>query len=302
MISGNDCGHGFASKKTKARCTAVGEPDNAMKRRKALLSEEELLVTKQRDKLRKASKRASETFEQTLHRQEQNRTHMASMRASETFEHRQEQNQTHMASMRASETFEQTVHRQQQDRVHKASIRATETFELYRQEQNRTHMASMRASETFEQTVHRQEQNQTHMASMRASETFEQTVHWQQQDRVHKASIRATETPSEMMQRKHSNKERMSNKRRKSVSVEYAISAFHSEVQFCPDFVCTCCHRMMYRKSVVPCNRVKYTRAGTGVLQKILRGLKAWVRFSRARAPRLRAHAACGFVVYVIIT
>ena len=43
-----------------------------MKRRKALLSEEELLV---RDKVCKASKRASETCEQPLHRQEQNRTH-----------------------------------------------------------------------------------------------------------------------------------------------------------------------------------------------------------------------------------
>ena len=43
-----------------------------MKRRKGLLSEEELLL---RDKVHKASKRASETREQTLHRQEQNRTH-----------------------------------------------------------------------------------------------------------------------------------------------------------------------------------------------------------------------------------
>ena len=42
-----------------------------MKGRKALLSEEELF----RDKVSKASKRASETREQTLHRQEQNRTH-----------------------------------------------------------------------------------------------------------------------------------------------------------------------------------------------------------------------------------
>ena len=47
-----DCGHAFASKKRKARCTAVGESENAMKRRKALLYEEELLVTKQRDKVR----------------------------------------------------------------------------------------------------------------------------------------------------------------------------------------------------------------------------------------------------------
>ena len=47
-----------------------------MKRRRALLSEEELLV---RDKVLEASKRASETREQTLHRQEQHQTHMISI-------------------------------------------------------------------------------------------------------------------------------------------------------------------------------------------------------------------------------
>ena len=61
----------------KAPCTAVGEPENAMKCRKALLSEEQLLVTKERDKVRKVSKRASETCEQTFHRQEQKQTHLA---------------------------------------------------------------------------------------------------------------------------------------------------------------------------------------------------------------------------------
>ena len=59
-----DCGHAFASKKRKARCTAVGEPENAMKRRKALLPEEGLLVGKESDKVRKTSERASETREQ----------------------------------------------------------------------------------------------------------------------------------------------------------------------------------------------------------------------------------------------
>ena len=44
----------------------LGSLRNAMKRKKALLSEEELLV---RDKVNKASKRASETREQTLHMQ-----------------------------------------------------------------------------------------------------------------------------------------------------------------------------------------------------------------------------------------
>ena len=77
-----NCGHAFTSKKMKAPCSALGEPENAMKCRKVLLSEEELLVTKQRDKVHKASKRASETREQTLHRQEQNRTHLACVEGS----------------------------------------------------------------------------------------------------------------------------------------------------------------------------------------------------------------------------
>ena len=104
---------------------------------------------------------------------------------------------------------------------------------------------------------------------MRASETCEQTLHRQEQDRVRKVSMRASETPNEMLHRKQSNKEIMANKRRGIVPVEYAIAAFHSEVRLAPDFVCTCCHRMMYRKSVVPCNKVKYTKASTEVLQKV---------------------------------
>ena len=69
------------SLKGKAWCTTVGKPENAMKRRKALLSEK-LLVTKERDKVHKTSKRASETREQNLHKQEQNQTHLACTKGS----------------------------------------------------------------------------------------------------------------------------------------------------------------------------------------------------------------------------
>ena len=61
---------------------SLREPENAMKGRKVLLSEEELLMRKERDKVCKGSKSTSETHKQTLNRQEQNRIHMASMRAS----------------------------------------------------------------------------------------------------------------------------------------------------------------------------------------------------------------------------
>ena len=100
------------------------EPDKAMKRMRVLQSDSVKSAIKAKDRLQKASKRASETSEQTVHRQQQNTEHMASMRASETSEqtvHRREKDRNHKASMRASETSEQTVHRPGKDRSSKES-------------------------------------------------------------------------------------------------------------------------------------------------------------------------------------
>ena len=85
-----------------------------------------LCIDEKKTEATKASMRASETSEQTVHRREEDRNHKASMRASETSEqtvHRREEDRNHKASMRASETSEQTVHRREEDRNHKASMR-----------------------------------------------------------------------------------------------------------------------------------------------------------------------------------
>ena len=95
------CQHVFRAK----RKAEHNLPDKAMKRMRVLQSDSVKSAMKAKDKVQKASKRASETSEQTLHRQLQNRKHMA--------------------SIRATETSEQTVHRQEKDRSNKASMRAT---------------------------------------------------------------------------------------------------------------------------------------------------------------------------------
>ena len=51
------------------------------------------------------------------------------------------------------------------------------------------------------------------------------------------------------------------------VSIEQAIVLFHSG----PDFVCTCCHRLMYRKSVVPCNTAKYSKFSNDLLSCVFK-------------------------------
>ena len=104
-------------------------------------------------------------------------------------------------------------------------------------------MATVRVAESSEQTLRRQQQNKEHMANVRAAESSEQTLCRQQQNKEHIASVRAA-----------------------NVSVEQAIVSFHSDIKNGPDFVCTCCHRLMYRKSVVPCNPAKYSKCGSDLL------------------------------------
>ena len=57
----------------------------------------------------------------------------------------------------------------------------------------------------------------------------------------------------------------MANARTMTVLIESAIAAIHSEVKLGPEFVSTCCHRMMY----VACNKGKYTKTSTDVLHKV---------------------------------
>ena len=186
-------------------------PARAMKRLRVTLPDSMKSVIKAKDKLQKACKRAAESSEQTLHRQQYDREYRASMRAAESSEqtwHRQQQNKQHMANVREAESSEQTLHRQQQ---------------------NKQHMASVREAESSEQTLHRQQQNKEHMASMRAA------------------------------------------KKANEVCIEEAIVSFHSDIKNGPDFVCTCCHRLMYRKSVVLCNTAKYSKCSSDLLNCVFK-------------------------------
>ena len=216
------------------------------------------------DRLYRANMRASETPQETATRLKRNSARIASMRASETPQEtatRMKRNSARIASMRASETPQETA---------------------TRMKRNSARIASMRASETPEETVDRQKSDKLRKAQKRASETREETGDRQKSDKLRKGQKRALETPGETMQRKQRDNERASCKRSKGVSVEEAIITFDYETRAGPDFVCTCCHRMMYRKTVILCNKTKYTKAspellGNANLTHISSDGKEWV-------------------------
>ena len=246
------------------------------------------------DRLYRANMRASETPQETATRLKRNSARIASMRASETPQEtatRMKQNSARIASMRASETPQETATRMKRNSARIASMRASETPQeiATRMKRNSARIASMRASETPEETVDsdklrktqkrasetreetgdRQKSDKLRKGQIRASETREETGDRQKSDKLRKGQKRALETPGETMQHKQRDNERASCKRSKGVSVEEAITTFDSETRAGPDFVCTCCHRMMYRKTVILCNKTKYTKASPELLGNV---------------------------------
>ena len=222
-----------------------------------------------------ASLRASEPPEVASKRKEQNRVTMASLRAGEPPEvasKRKEQNRVTKASLRAGEPPEVTSKRKEQNRVAMASLRASELLEAAskRKDQTRVAMASLRASESVEAASKRKDQNRIAMASLRASESQEAASKRTNQSRVAMASLRASEPPEAALKRKEQSWICMSRKRNMVLSIDEAIDCFCLKIRKGPDFVCTVCHRMMYRLGVLPYNRLNYTRASNNLLQLVL--------------------------------
>lgn len=83
------------------------------------------------------------------------------------------------------------------------------------------------------------------------------------------AKKRALQTESEALQRQRNNRIVMAKKRASTVSVDNAIATFLSKVKLGPECVCVCCHRIMYRQNVVPCNKRKYTKASNELLEQV---------------------------------
>ena len=57
--------------------------------------------------------------------------------------------------------------------------------------------------------------------------------------------------------------------KRVSGFIEDALHRFNAAVKEGPDYVCTCCHRLMYRKTVIQFRPAKYTRLSDELLHQL---------------------------------
>ena len=59
--------------------------------------------------------------------------------------------------------------------------------------------------------------------------------------------------------------------------MDKCIADFQTKVKEGPEFVCTCCHRMMYRQTVVPYTKTKYTKASSELLEQIFSATHTYI-------------------------
>ena len=107
------------------------------------------------------------------------------------------------------------------------------------------------------------------MAKKMSLESPSEKLCRQAKNRVQMAKQRALKSPSDTICIRKRNHDRMAEKRTSIVSIDHATSAFISKIKIGPDFVCTCCHRMMYKQMVLPFNKFKYTKASNQLLEQV---------------------------------
>ena len=99
--------------------------------------------------------------------------------------------------------------------------------------------------------------------------TEQEHVEHKAKERQYQARKRARQSEHETVSRKTKNRCSMANARSKVQPVVTVIEEFQAKVKVGLEYVCTSCHRMMYKHSVVIFKPTKYTQAFSELLGKI---------------------------------
>ena len=273
-----DCGNVFVSKKCVSVCPKCSASVHihmaACSTCGYVFSHDKPCPIRESKCLGMQRKRALESNDETLERKAKNQRLMSSKRASETViekNARHEANKTRTANARASEPITKTAARREADKTRIANVRASEpiTKTATRCEANKTRIANARASEPITITAARREANKTRTTNARASEPITKTAARREADKNRTANARASESIVQSLQRKKQDKMYKISKRTATVTIDSAISNFLGKIRQGPDYVCTCCHRMMYKQNVISYNIHKYTKCSTDVLENV---------------------------------
>ena len=234
---------------------------------------EEQVLTRKISNLASQKKRlALQTEEQVLTRKISNLASQKKRLALETEEQVLTRKISNLASQKkrlALETEEQVLTRKISNLASQKKRLALETEEqvLQRKKNNLSSQNKRKVNESEGASLDRKKRNAESASKRRKLQTNEETSLRKQKDRACKARRRLFETDYEKEIRHHKDKERQE-QRRLTSTVDKAIANFLKKIKVGAEFVCICCHRMLYRSSVVPYNRRKYSNCSEDLLDR----------------------------------
>ena len=169
------------------------------------------------------------------------------------------------------ETQEMCELRRASDRKRKAGKRASENDDEVSVQRlmDRKRKAACRANETEHHAEQRRASNTQCQANKRANESASDTEQRRASNRQWQASKRANESTCDTEQRRASSRLHQANKRAMPKAIESVIEDFLAKVKVGPDFVCTSCHRMLYKHAVVGFKPSKYTNISPQLLESL---------------------------------
>ena len=137
-----------------------------------------------------------------------------------------------------------------------------------------SHRKRVRESETPDQTHKRRKCDRHYKASARQTETYEETACRREHNRQCKNTSREQETPQQTKKRQEMAKMNISQtrlaKKTKVETIDDAMNNVKSEVKKQPVYICTSCHRLLWRKGVQKFSIDKYNKVRPEIIQLVL--------------------------------
>ena len=234
-------------------------------KRRKLEIPEETAERLQAQKLRTDAHRQLETREETGQRRVAQNKRTSANRSLETVEQttgRLRAQKVRTTTNRKLETAEKTVQRLQGQKVRTTANRNLETAEktVQRLKGQKVRTTANRNLETAEKTVQRLRGQKIRTTTNRNLETAEQTAIRRKVQRVNTAKNKKSLTQEQKARLKEKERERLEQYRNSADDISEITRLFQEKIQSGPDFVCTCCHRIMYRQNVQLYDKGKYLK------------------------------------------
>ena len=157
------------------------------------------------------------------------------------------------------------------DRLHKKAVRAqqSDVQKDERKMSDRLHKKAVRAQQSDVQKDERKMSDRLHKKAVRGQQSDVQKDERKMSDRLHKKAVRGQESNEQRDSRRNNDKLHKQTNRAKCLSIHDAIKSFQKKVLEGPDYVCICCHRIMYKKSVVKFSKTKYANVKSDTFDKV---------------------------------